>query len=220
VQRLAPDTALGFLRRGIDVALFHPCRRDRVALEARFGIPPGRTLLLFVGRLDPVKGVLIAAEVVHRLATQGRNVHLLVVGHGTQRQQVAALLGERGTLTGNLPYSELASIYASTDLLLFPSEAEVWPNVVIEARACGLPVIACEHGASHVMQGAGKDGLLLPDRHLATWLTATQTLLDQPGRLQDMGRQARRAVEMQVPSWRQVLEADLLPTWRAVAERK
>lgn len=219
VQRLAPDTPQAFLRRGLDRDSFHPCQRDRAAVEARFGIPPGRILLLFVGRLDPVKGVVIAAEIVQRLATQGHNTHLLVVGEGTQRQQVAALLGERGTLTGNLPHEELATIYASADLLLLPSEAEVWPNVVMEARACGLPVLACAQGAGHVMQGHGVDGFLLPDRHLATWLAAVQALLAQPSQLREMGRQARCAVETHVPSWSQVLEEDLLPVWqRAVAD--
>jgi glycosyltransferase involved in cell wall biosynthesis len=219
VQRLAPETPQAFLRRGLDSDSFHPCQRDRAAVEARFGIPPGRILLLFVGRLDPVKGVVIAAEIVQRLATQGHNTHLLVVGEGTQRQQVATLLGERGTLTGNLPHEDLATIYASADLLLLPSEAEVWPNVVMEARACGLPVLACAQGAGHVMQGHGVDGFLLPDRHLATWLAAVQALLAQPSQLQEMGRQARCAVEAHVPSWSQVLEEDLLPVWqRAVAD--
>jgi glycosyltransferase involved in cell wall biosynthesis len=217
VQRLAPDTPQALLRRGLDRDSFHPCQRDRTAVEARFGIPPGRILLLFVGRLDPVKGALIAAEIVQRLAARGHNTHLLVVGDGTQRQQVAALLGERGTLTGNLPHEELATIYASADLLLFPSEAEVWPNVVMEARACGLPVLACAQGAGHVMQGHGVDGFLLPDRHLATWCAAVQALLAQPSQLREMGHQARHAAETHVPSWAQVLEEDLLPVWQRVA---
>jgi glycosyltransferase involved in cell wall biosynthesis len=216
VQRLASDIPQASLRRGLNRDIFHPCRRDRAAVEARFGIPPGCPLLLFVGRLDPVKGVLIAAEVVQQLAAQGQNTHLLVVGNGAQRQQVATLLGERGTLTGNLPHEELATIYASADLLLFPSEAEVWPNVVMEARACGLPVLACVRGAGHVMQGNGVDGFLLPDRYLSTWLVAVQALLAPPSPLREMGRQARRAAVTHVPSWSQVLEEDLLPVWQRV----
>lgn len=217
VQRLAPHTPHPFLRRGLDLTTFHPCRRDRVALEKRFGIPPHATLLLFVGRLDPVKGVMIAADVVRQLVEQGNNVHFLIVGHGAQRQQVAASLGAHGTFTGNLPHHELATIYASADVLLFPSEAEVWPNVVMEARACGLPVIACTEGASHVMKGDGHDGLLLPDRQVATWLTAVTRLLAQPERLRAMRRQARQEVEATIPSWTQVFEEDVLPVWRQAA---
>lgn len=214
VQRLAPATPCHFLRRGLDLQTFQPRLRARGALEARFGISPGHTLLLFVGRLDQVKGVLIAAEVVQRLIARGHKLHLLGVGNGAQREEVVRRLGDHVTLTGNLAHGELASVYASADLLLFPSEAEVWPNVVLEARACGLPVIACERGAGHVMQGGGWDGVLLPNRDPNVWLTAVEPLLDQPELLQEMGQRARRAVETQIPSWEQVLEADLLPVWR------
>jgi glycosyltransferase involved in cell wall biosynthesis len=147
-------------------------------------------------------------------------VHLLVVGNGAQRQQVITQLGERGTVPGNVPHAELATIYASADLLLFPSEAEVWPNVVMEARACGLPVVACTNGAAHVMQGGGQDGWLLPDRHVQAWITAVEALLVQPTLRQAMGRCGRRAVETQGPSWSQVLTEDLFPVWQNVATGK
>lgn len=217
VQRLAPATPWHFLRRGLDMQMFHPRQRDRQRLEARFGIPPGRLVALFVGRLDAVKGVLVAAEVIRRLVADGHHLHLLVVGHGAQRQEVLRRVGHCATLTGNLSHDELASIYASADLLLFPSEAEVWPNVVMEARACGLPVFACERGARHVMQGGGQDGLLLPNREPAVWLAALAPLLRQAGQLQAMGQRARQAVEAQAPTWLQVLTEDLLPVWRRSA---
>ena len=220
VRRLAPSTPSVFWRRGIDAAAFHPCRRERASVESRFGIPPGRILLLFVGRLDPVKGVLIAADVTQELVRRGHDVHLLVVGNGAQRQQVTMQLGERGTVTGNVPHAELATIYASADLLLFPSEAEVWPNVVMEARACGLPVVACADGAAHVMRGGGQDGVLLPDRHVQGWISAVEELVVQPNLRQAMGRRARRAVEMQGPSWSQVLTEDLFPVWQDVVMGK
>jgi glycosyltransferase involved in cell wall biosynthesis len=129
------------------------------------------------------------------------------------------LAGHCVTLTGNLPYSELASVYASADLLLFPSEAEVWPNVVMEARACGLPVFACARGAGHVMHGARRDGLLMPNRDPAMWVAALAPLLQQPTLLQEMGHRARQAVELRVPTWQQVLTEDLLPVWRQSAFR-
>ena len=217
IQRLAPSTPTFSLRRGIDLELFHPRRRDRKRLEERFSIPPERCLLLFVGRIDPVKGALIAAEVTGGLLEQGRDVHLLMVGDGSQREEVAGFVDDRATLTGNLPYGDLGWIYASADLLLFPSEAEVWPNVVMEARACGLPVVACREGAQHVMEGSGRDGILLPNRETSVWLQETGTLLAQSGHLREMGLRARQDVEASAPSWEQVLEKDLLSVWRWAA---
>ncbi len=119
-----------------------------------------------------------------------------------------------------MPHEELGWIYASCDLLLFPSEAEVWPNVVMEALACGLPVMACEKGAAHVMEGRGKDGILLPHRDHEAWLLAAEALLDRPDELREMGLRARQVMEREAPSWRKVLEEDLLPVWRRIAGSK
>ncbi len=220
VHRLAPSAQTFLLRRGIDLDLFNPRRRDREGLCRRFGIPAHCTLLLFVGRIDPVKGAVVAAQVVKGLVERGRDTHLLLVGDGSQREDVAQILGQHATFTGNLPHEELGWIYASSDLLLFPSEAEVWPNVVMEARACGLPVMACERGAAHVMEGRGRDGILLPSRDREAWLSAAESLLARPDEMKGMGLKAREVMERDAPSWRQVLEEDLLPVWRRVAGSK
>lgn len=220
VHRLAPATQTFLLRRGIDLDLFNPRRRDREGLCRRFGIPVHCTLLLFVGRIDPVKGAVVAARVAKGLVERGRDTHLLLVGDGSDRGDVAQILGQHATFTGNLPHEELGWIYSSSDLLLFPSEAEVWPNVVMEARACGLPVMACEKGAAHVMEGTGKDGILLPNRDHEAWISAAEALLSRPDELKEMGLKAREVMERDAPSWRQVLEEDLLPVWRRIAGSK
>jgi glycosyltransferase involved in cell wall biosynthesis len=185
---------------------------------ARFGIPRERFLLLFVGRLDPVKGVMVAAEVTRGLLYRKREVHLLVVGDGSQREEVARYLGERATITGNLPHDELGWVYASADLLLFPSEAEVWPNVVAEARASSLPVVACRKGAYHMMLGGGEDGLLLQGRDPKEWIEAVDSLLDDPRALREMGERAREDALSRYPSWEEVIDKDIFPVWKGAIE--
>ncbi len=214
--RLAPRTKVRPLRRGIDLDLFHPRRRDRGLLESRWGVPADLPLLLFVGRIDPVKGAVLAARLAGHLIEGGVNTHLLVVGDGSQKEEVMAILGHRVTLTGNLPHEELGWIYASADLLLFPSEAEVWPNVVMEAQASGLAVMACARGAGHVMGGAGEDGILLSGRDEAEWRRAATDLVARPEALRRMGAEAHRRARARAATWTQVLEEDLLPVWREV----
>ncbi len=216
LKRLAPCVPVHHLRRGLDLNLFNPDRRDRDWMERRFGVPKGKLLLLFVGRIDAVKGAEVVAAVVKGLLEKNRDVHLLVVGNGALRKKLTGLLGGRATFTGNLPHSELGRIYAGADLLLSPSEAEVWPNVIMEARACGLAVAACQEGARHVMAAPGVDGVLLPNRDPAVWIGAVDRLLDDPSALRVMGRRARLHVEKTSPSWRGVLEEDLLPVWESV----
>lgn len=217
VAQLAPETPVAHFRRGLDLELFHPRRGDPAELRRRYSIPQDRTLLLFAGRIDPAKGALTAACTVRRLLDAGRGVHLLVAGEGVQKGDIADLLGERASFAGNLPHGELAPVYAGSDLLLFPSRAEVWPNVFMEARACGLPVVACREGAGHLAEGEAEGAVFAETADPAEWYQKVSDLLDRPDRLRTLGENARRALEQRVPAWERVLEEDLLPVWRRAA---
>jgi glycosyltransferase involved in cell wall biosynthesis len=160
---------------------------------------------------------MIAANVVKGLLDRKENVHLLVVGDGVQRNEVADLLGNAVTLTGNLPHRELGWIYAGSDMLIFPSETEVWPNVIAEAMASGLPVVTCERGAGHVYLDNYQNGVLLPNRDIGEWIAAIESLLKDDFTLGKMGKNARETIERQGASWQTILEEDLLPVWQKVA---
>ena len=215
-RRLAPQARRCHLRRGIDLEAFNPAKRDRRGIAGRFDIPNDRRILLFVGRVDPVKGALVAARAVKRLVEEGREVHLLVVGDGSQRKEVGELLGDRATLTGNLPHEELGEIYAGSDMLVFPSDGEVWPNVVMEAMASGLPVLVCRGSAEHLAGGLEEHGIALSGRDPEEWAQAVASLLDRPKALEKMGMAARAAARAHGITWRDVLLQDLLPVWRSL----
>src|SRR6185503_3693151 len=166
IQRAAPAAGRSLLRRGIDKELFHPGRRDRRMLEEVYGVPAESFLLLFVGRLDAAKSAETAARAARLLIDRGAPVHLLFAGDGAQRKELEKMLGSRGSfLGGGIPQSELGRLYASSDLFVFPSETEVNPNVVIEAKASGLPVLVSNRGGSaqHVRR-PGEDGFVLEER--------------------------------------------------------
>jgi glycosyltransferase involved in cell wall biosynthesis len=217
----APNVRL--FRRGIDRAKFSPAHRDRARLFERFGIPADRIVLVFAGRVDASKGAPLMAEATKRLLNRGLNVHALVAGEGHERGAVAALLGDRVTLPGNLPQSELAWIYASADVFVFPSTTEVSPNVVLEAKASGLPVVvAADHGGGQFVARpgigrAGEDGIVLSDMDAASWAKAIEPLVVAETRRAEIGRNAREWIEREWPDWSEVLERDLLAAWHEAA---
>jgi len=207
-----------FLRRGIDRARFSPTHRDRRWLADTHGIPPERAVLMFAGRADASKNVMVAAEAAARLIAQGHDIQFLAAGHGNALDAIRALLGDRATLPGNVPQPLLARYLASADLFLFPSTTEVSPNVVIEAKASGLPVlVAGAHGGGQFIAANGLDGIIVESTVPEAWANASRPLLSDEARRHGIGAAARRWAERDWPSWREVLEQDLLPAWTGAA---
>lgn len=212
---------VGWLRRGLDKERFHPRHRDRERLHQDLGIPTDRPLLLFVGRADDSKRLMTLGQAARQLVDAGHDLHVLAVGQGNRRDDLLGLLGSaHATAPGAVPQEELGRIYASADLFVFPSESEVSPNVVLEARASGLPVVlSARDGGARFVHEPGRDGLLVDGPDPAAWAEAITPLLTDAKARQAMGALARAIVEQSVPSWRDVLEEDLLPVWQAAARK-
>ena len=116
------------------------------ALRASLALGAGERLVVTVCRLIPSKRVALAIDAV-RAAGPGRR--LVVVGDGPERQALGEKVAETGaavTFTGALPRREALAWIAAADLLLHPSAVEAAPTVIREARALGVPVIACDAG--------------------------------------------------------------------------
>jgi glycosyltransferase involved in cell wall biosynthesis len=135
----APDDKVTVLRNGVDLTLFRPV--DRTSARRALGLT--RPTLLSVGHLIERKGHHRIIQAMTRLP----EFDLLIVGDGPQRDDLAALierhkLAERVTLLGTRPHADLPSLYAAADILVLASSREGWANVLLEAMACGTPVVA------------------------------------------------------------------------------
>ena len=214
-----PPANIRLFRRGVDRARFNPTHRDRARLKTNFGIPDGRVVLIFAGRVDDSKSAPLMAEAAKRLADEGLDVHALVVGEGQDRDRIRKLLGDRTSTPGNLPQAELAWIYASADVFVFPSTTEVSPNVVLEAKASGLPVVVAEeHGGGQFVARPGEDGVVLASRDSGDWAAAIRPLVVDPQQRAKIGHAARNWIEREWPDWGEVLERDLLAAWHEAAQ--
>jgi len=218
VGRALPGKGISFLRRGINKDLFHPRWRNRDRLERVLGIPKDRFLLLFVGRVDNGKNVMLLTEAARLLLEQGEPIHVLMVGDGADSKAVQRLLGPSVTFTGIIPQSRLPWLYASSDLFVFPSEIEVHPNVVLEAKSSGLPVlVSAKGGAAQHVRNPGVDGFVLEEGSPHLWARLVKTLRSDSDYRTRVGIEARNGIDTHGPSWREVLVDDLLPVWKRVA---
>lgn len=207
------------LRRGINKTLFHPDKRDVAALRERYHIPDSRPAIAFAGRLDGSKNIMTLVRAVKTLIERGRDPHLILAGKGYCRDEIESLLGPHASMAGTLSPLEVAQLNASADLFVFPSTLEVWPNAVLEAKACGAPVMVAPGGGGIYVRTPGEDGIVIDDQSPASWADAIEALLADPARLAAIGRAARRDVEENKLTWADVLREDLFPVWRRAAGR-
>jgi len=157
----APESRTLVLRNGVDLDLFRP--GDRAQVRARFGLS-GFTLLS-VGALIPRKGHHLAIEAV----AARPDCTLLIAGGGDQRAELEALVrrsdvGDRVRLLGEVPHADLPALYSAADALVLASEREGWANVLLEAMACGTPVLATDVNGTAEVVRAPEAGRLVAER--------------------------------------------------------
>src|SRR5262249_52819858 len=126
--------------RGVDTTLFTPARRS-LRWRKQVARDPLRTIILYVGRLSHEKNLRALATAYRALAND--RLHLVLGGNGPARGDLErSLAGLSVTFTGYLRGEALAEAYASADVFAFPSCTETFGQVVQEAMASGLPVVA------------------------------------------------------------------------------
>ena len=182
---------------GVDPGIFHPRRRDP-ALRAELGLPASTRLLIFAGRLAAEKRIPLLRAAVQRL---GAPYHLLLVGG-----DVARRLDARTTL---LPYQQdsvaLARLLASADVLVHAGEHETFGIVILEAMACGCPVVGVAAGAIPELVDARVGALATPGDAAAMAAAIDDVYARDPDAL---GAAARARVERDYV-WARTLDRQL-----------
>lgn len=150
---------LRVIARGVDTQLFHPAKRSQTLREI-WKVGPEDIVLLSVGRLAAEKNLDLIVNTYNSLLQSGRKVKLVFAGDGPYRAQLQTQCHE-AIFTGMCSHAELATVYASSDLFLFPSLTETFGNVTLEALACGTPVLAFDCAAAGEWVNEGQNGWLI-----------------------------------------------------------
>lgn len=142
---VAPER-LYVMRNGVDLKRFRPVPQN--AARAELGLS-GSPVLLSVGYLVERKGHHIAIEAMPTVLATHPHARLVIVGEGVERERLLALcqrlsVQDNVTFTGALPNAELFKWYSAADVLVLASSREGWANVLLEAMACGTPVVATD----------------------------------------------------------------------------
>lgn len=179
IEKIAPPDInlpeIRVLRNGVDLKAFHPANRE--AARSKLGLT--RPTLLSVGHLIERKGHHLVIEAVGEL----EGVDLLIAGEGPERRRLERLVEEQGLkdrvrLLGSQPHESLYEIYSAADALVLASSREGWPNVLLEAMACGTPVVATNVWGSGEVVSAREAGVVVDERSSGALAKASRVLLD------------------------------------------
>jgi len=176
---------------------------DEVREKMRDSLGLRGIVVAFVGRLVPVKGTSYLAAAIKKLDNEGFSAGFLIVGDGPERKLLEdlKLSSLRVHLLGYR--ANPVEFMQAADYLVLPSLGEGCPNVVLEAFACGKPVIASKVGGVPDLVQHGKTGWLVNPRDVEGLAEGIRTLADDPKKLRLMGKEARKFAETTL-DWRVV----------------
>ncbi|MDX1633526.1 MAG: glycosyltransferase family 1 protein [Marinobacter sp.] len=175
--------------RGVDCQRFAPHKRDN-ELRRQWGLGPGDRAIVYVGRLAAEKNLQMAVACYERIRQLHHRARFILVGDGPLRERLAARHPDY-IFCGMQQGEALARHYASGDLFLFPSKTDTFGNVVTEAMASGLAVVAYDDAAAGEHLRHEENGMVAALDDDDGFVTSALKLLDQPTLLARVRSQAR-----------------------------
>lgn len=215
---------------GVDTTLFYPQSRQR--MREGLGLPIGQPLLLFVGRLQPLKGLDTLLRAMSVAQQHQPALGLLVIGGGVdegdrrEAQELRRLqaladdlgLGQRIRFMNAQPQEILAQYYAAADMLIMPSHYESFGMVALEAMACGIPVVASNVGGLVSTIVHGHTGFLAPAGDWQSFGQAIVRLLASPALREAYGRAGLERVH--TFAWPRIAEYNIQLYRRLLYQKK
>ncbi len=191
-----PKEPIEVIYRGTDIETFKP-RVINLDLKRSLLLPEDSSVVTYVGRLIKEKGVYDLLKAFSILATKLPKVYLMIVGGGPERKNLVALSRKMGVekqviFTGPVKNEEMPSYLSITDVMAFPSYAEGLPNAVVEAVACGKPIVATDVDGIPEIVTTGVNGLLVPVGNIEMLASNLVYVLTDTALREKMERESRK----------------------------
>jgi D-inositol-3-phosphate glycosyltransferase len=225
-RQRAPASKICTIPPGVDVTLFQP--EDRQKARRRLGIAPDAEIVLYVGRIDPIKGVDTLLESFAILSNRRPSACLVIIGGDLREDGMpvgpletlfarARELGIAGRVRfeGARPQNALPDYYSAADVVHVPSRYESFGLVAIEAMASGTPVVASRTGGLIFTIEDGETGFLAPISEAEAHASALESILESPERATLMGLRGHEAAQRF--AWESVASS-MMHVYRRLAE--
>ncbi len=174
-------------KRGIDLCMFHPGKRNRQILKVLVG--NDHPNILFVSRLVWEKNLELLIEMYNGCVDKGLEYNFIIAGDGVARKEMKKKM-PGAFFMGSVPHDSLSKLYASADYFVFPSITETYGNVVAEAMASGIPCIVGDGGGVKSLIRQGVNGFLCNPDDARDFLKMIEILRNQPELTENIINQA------------------------------
>lgn len=187
------------LSRGVNAERFHPEKRDS-KLRAKWGLSENELAVIYVGRLAAEKNIELAVQAFQHMRSEDTRLRFILVGDGPMANRLKEQHPEF-IFAGTQRDEDLARHYASGDVFLFPSKTDTFGNVVLEAMASGLAVVAFDDAAAHQHIQHEQTGLITPLHNQPDsvcddgFVELAQSLVNRPNLLRRVRQGARQHAE-------------------------
>jgi glycosyltransferase involved in cell wall biosynthesis len=193
---------IDFVIYGVDPETIAFSAPERIRLRRIWQVSEEDAVLLMVGRFVPKKGFITAMEALDYIVKRKKNVTLVVVGNGPQKNKYLEILNKDGTqshvrFAGEIPTGELRNYYSACDIFLMPSRrlpSDGLNVVVPEAMACGRAIVASKVGGNDLVVFPGINGYLVDENDPLQLADAVVNLIEHPGLAREMGDHSLRLV--------------------------
>jgi glycosyltransferase involved in cell wall biosynthesis len=210
-----PEERSRVIPYGVDVTAFSPDPARRSLWRQRLGIPETASFLLGVGRMATKKGFAVLIEILPALLAEHPELRVVLAGGGDLLASFQAATrgwSDRVFFPGSVLRDTLPDLYRAADVFVLPAvhdargNVDGLPNVILEAMASGLPVVASGISGIPLAVEDGRTGRLVPEHDAPALLAALRQMLADPSAARSLGERGRRKAESGL-------------TWDAVAER-
>ena len=193
-----PESKIYNIANGVNTGLFTPASEEEKYTLRRELRLPGKNLVIYAGRIELGKGVDVLLKSWESVVQKFPEAHLLILGEGSLKDDLIREVGNKNCrqqvhFLGN---DEAVSKYLqASDIFVLPSLAEGLSNALLEAMACGLPVITTNIGGTDEIIINGKNGILIELQDEVALTDKMLFLFNNPQETKNLGNQARKTVE-------------------------
>lgn len=204
------------LNRGVVKKIFYKKKVSISKIKKKYLIPQTDKILFFSGRVHQLKGAVLLAEIHKNLLSMGFNVTTIMAGEDIHGELCRNIAPKKLHLVGYLPQKEIASLYSICDLFVFPSQFEIGPNVVLEAKACGAVCLVSPGGGGKRINKDGEDGIIINDFDSKVWTKKIVYLFKKVRHIKEIKKNLNNVY---IKNWHEVFLNDIYTYWKKNLKR-